>query len=181
MTFHPDRPSARTALVTGGSGFVGGPLIRRLIEMGWQVRAIGRSEASRDSLAALGADPHAADLSDTAALERAMIGVDTVFHVAAHFRFWGPRRSFQAVNVDGTRNAIAAAGRASCNPPCAPRTERSRPAALSMLTSFCTVGTGRPVSSANCADDTRARFRPSASTSDMDPQWRAAALIVTTA
>lgn len=112
MTFHPDRPSARTALVTGGSGFVGGPLIRRLIEKGWQVRAIGRSEASRDSLAALGADPRAADLSDTAALERAMIGVDTVFHVAAHFRFWGPRRSFQAVNVDGTRNAIAAAGRA---------------------------------------------------------------------
>jgi len=39
-----------------------------------------------------------------------------------------------------------------------------------MLTSFCTVGTGRRVSSASCAADTRA-----------PPQWRAAALIVTTA
>jgi hypothetical protein len=67
-------------------------------------------------------------------------------------------------------SVIAAAGRASLSPPPAPRTDRSRPARDSRLTSFCTVGTGSPVSSARSAAETRA-----------EPQWRAAAHIVTTA
>lgn len=99
----------RTALVTGGSGFVGGHLIPRLIEAGWQVRGIGRSRSSRAAVTALGAQACEADLSDPAALEQAMNGVDTVFHVAAHFRLWGPRRVFHAMNVEGTGNVVAAA------------------------------------------------------------------------
>jgi hypothetical protein len=85
--------------------------------------------------------------------------------------------STQGVSVIGPSTAsiisasvIAAAGRASLSPPPAPRTDRSNPAAVRRLTSFCTVGAGKPVSSASCAADTRA-----------EPQWRAAALIVTTA
>lgn len=112
MTSLPDTPTGRTALVTGGSGFVGGHLIPRLIESGWQVRGIGRSAASRAAVATLGAEPCAADLSDPVALERAMAGVDTVFHVAAHFKLWGPHRTFRAMNVDGTRNVVIAAERA---------------------------------------------------------------------
>lgn len=112
MSSLPDTPTRRTALVTGGSGFVGGHLIPRLTEEGWQVRGIGRSAASRSAVAALGAEPQDADLSDPAALECAMMGVDTVFHVAAHFRLWGPRRTFHAMNVEGTRNVVAAAERA---------------------------------------------------------------------
>lgn len=112
MTPLSDTPTGRTALVTGGSGFVGGHLIPRLIEAGWQVRGIGRSAPTRATVAALGAEPHEADLSDPAALERAMAGVDTVFHVAAHFRLWGPLRTFRAMNVDGTRNVVTAAERA---------------------------------------------------------------------
>ena len=68
------------------------------------------------------------------------------------------------------RGVIAAAGRASCNPPPAPRVERSSPAAESLLTSFCTVGTGNPVSAASSDALVLA-----------PPQWRAAALIVTMA
>ncbi len=112
MTSLSDVPADRTALVTGGSGFVGGHLIARLIEAGWQVRGIGRSAPSRAAVAALGAEPREADLTDLAALERAMVGVDTVFHVAAHFKLWGPRRRFNAMNVAGTRNVVAAAERA---------------------------------------------------------------------
>lgn len=107
-----DLPAGRTALVTGGSGFVGGHLIPRLIEAGWQVCGIGRSGQSRAAVAALGAEPREADLSDPAALERAMVGVDTVFHVAAHFKLWGPYRTFRTMNVDGTRNVVTAAERA---------------------------------------------------------------------
>jgi nucleoside-diphosphate-sugar epimerase len=40
------------------------------------------------------------------------MGVDTVFHVAAHFKLWGARRTFRAINVEGTRNVVAAAERA---------------------------------------------------------------------
>ena len=77
--------------------------------------------------------------------------------------------------VDGPQTGlsatvIAAAGRASCNPPPAPRLDRSNPAADSLLTSFCTVGTGRPVSAASSA---ALVFAP--------PQWRDAAHIATTA
>ena len=43
MTPISDTPTGRIALVTGGSGFVGGHLIARLLKSGWQVRAIGRS------------------------------------------------------------------------------------------------------------------------------------------
>jgi nucleoside-diphosphate-sugar epimerase len=112
MSSQSDHHAHRKALVTGGSGFVGGRLIPRLIEDGWQVRAIGRSRASRDAVAALGAEPCEADLADPDALERAMIGVDTVFHVAAHFKLWGPLRTFRMMNVDGTRNVVSAAERA---------------------------------------------------------------------
>ena len=112
MTSLPEASAGRTALVTGGSGFVGGHLIPRLISEGWQVRGIGRSAASRSAVAALGAEPHEADLSDPDALERAMTGVDTVFHVAAHFKLWGPRRTFRAMNVEGTRNVVVAAEQA---------------------------------------------------------------------
>jgi nucleoside-diphosphate-sugar epimerase len=112
MSSLPDTRTRRTALVTGGSGFVGGHLIPRLIQEGWQVCGIGRSAASRSAVAALGAEPREADLSDPVALERAMMGVDTVFHVAAHFKLWGPRRTFRAMNVEGTRNVVTAAERA---------------------------------------------------------------------
>lgn len=112
MTSISDSPIHRTALVTGGSGFVGGHLIARLLKTGWQVRGIGRSASSRAAVAALGAEPHHADLADADALERAMEGVDTVFHVAAHFKLWGPLRTFRAMNVDGTRNVVTAAERA---------------------------------------------------------------------
>ncbi|MBX3445342.1 MAG: NAD-dependent epimerase/dehydratase family protein [Parvibaculaceae bacterium] len=112
MTSLSTAPAGRTALVTGGSGFAGGHLITHLLEAGWQVRGIGRSAASRAAVAAKGAEPWDADLTDPAALERAMAGVDTVFHVAAHFKLWGPRRLFRAMNVAGTRNVVSAAERA---------------------------------------------------------------------
>lgn len=112
MTPHPEVPVGRIALVTGGSGFVGGHLIAQLIGAGWLVRGIGRSAPSRAAVAALGAEPCEADLADPAALERAMAGVDTVFHLAAHFRLWGPHRTFRAMNVEGTRNVVTAARRA---------------------------------------------------------------------
>lgn len=61
------------------------------------------------------------------------------------------------------------------------RDERSKPAAVSLLTSFWTVGTGSPVSSASFAAETLARCWPTCSISTQVPQCRAAADITTTA
>lgn len=102
----------RLAFVTGGSGFVGGHLVRRLLSDGWRVKALGRSAEARASLRALGAEPVAGDLSDRAALTRGMDGVEVVFHVAAHFDLWGPIALFRRINVEGTRNVVEAAERA---------------------------------------------------------------------
>ncbi len=102
----------RLALVTGGSGFVGGHLIRRLLSDGWRVRALGRSTEARARLRALGAEPVTGDLSDRAALAGAMDEVEVVFHVAAHFTFWGAMRLFRRINVEGTRTIVEAAERA---------------------------------------------------------------------
>lgn len=101
----------RLALVTGGSGFVGGHLIRRLLSDGWQVRALARSAEAQAKVRALGAEPVEGDLADRVALIHGMEGVDVVFHVAAHFEFWGPMTLFRRINVEGTRNVVEAAER----------------------------------------------------------------------
>lgn len=114
---HPlNSPSAppRLALVTGGSGFVGGRLIGQLLDHGWTVRALARSAPSEARVRALGAKPVKGDLNDEQALREAMAGCEVVFHVAAHFRLWGKKALFDRVNIDGTRNvANAAAATAS--------------------------------------------------------------------
>ena len=112
MSQFPSPHAPRLALVTGGSGFVGGHLIRRLLSDGWRVRAPGRSAEARAEVEALGAEPVEGDLLDCAALARATDGVEVVFHVAAHFKLWGPMSLFRRINVEGTRNVVEAAERA---------------------------------------------------------------------
>lgn len=111
LTIRPEWP--RTALVTGGSGFVGGRLIAHLLESGWHVRALARSAQSEGRVRALGATPVKGSLDEERALEEAMAGCDVVFHVAAHFKLWGTQALFDQVNIDGTRNVVNAAAAAA--------------------------------------------------------------------
>jgi nucleoside-diphosphate-sugar epimerase len=107
LTTPLERP--RIALVTGGSGFVGGRLIVQLLAHGWTVRGLARSADSEAKLRALGATPVNGSLNDKKALLEAMTGCEVVFHVAAHFKLWGKRALFDQVNVEGTRNIVNAA------------------------------------------------------------------------
>lgn len=97
------------AFVTGGSGFVGRNLIRHLVARGDEVRALVRSPGSARVVGGLGAAPAMGDLDDVAAMQRGMMGCDTVFHAAAEVSEWAPREQFHRVNVAGTANALAAA------------------------------------------------------------------------
>jgi nucleoside-diphosphate-sugar epimerase len=99
---------AAAAFVTGGSGFIGGRLVERLIGEGRPVRALARSEASAERVAALGAEPVRGDIGDRASLEAAASGAGVAFHLAAHLGEWGPWADFELGNVEGTRNVLAA-------------------------------------------------------------------------
>jgi nucleoside-diphosphate-sugar epimerase len=97
-----------SAFVTGGSGFIGGRLIERLVREGTSVRALARSEASAERVAKLGAEPVRGDLDDKASLAAGAAGTEVAFHLAAHLGEWGPWEEFERGNVGGTRNALAA-------------------------------------------------------------------------
>jgi nucleoside-diphosphate-sugar epimerase len=101
-----------TAFVTGGSGFIGGALVRRLVTEGWTVRALARSDGSADAVRQRGADPVRGDLDDVASMAAGAAGCEVAFHCAAHLGDWGTREEFERGNVQGTRHALVAARRA---------------------------------------------------------------------
>lgn len=101
-----------SAFVTGGSGFIGGRLIERLRREGLGVRALARSDASAATVEKLGAEPVRGDLDSLDALRSGAAGADYVFHAAAKLEDWGDPADFERVNVQGTRNALAAAAEA---------------------------------------------------------------------
>ena len=96
------------AFVTGGSGFVGAALIRRLAADGWTVRALARSPAAEAKVREAGAEAVRGDLGDAGALERGARGADVAFHSAARLGDFGPWDEFRRVNVDGTKAVIGA-------------------------------------------------------------------------
>ena len=100
------------AFVTGGSGFIGGALIRRLRAEGVDVRALARSEGSAAKVAGAGAEPARGDLDDVDAMAAGAEGCELAFHAAAALGEWGRREDFERGNVQGTRNALEAARRA---------------------------------------------------------------------
>jgi nucleoside-diphosphate-sugar epimerase len=98
-----------TAFVTGGSGFIGGRLIERLVRDGWMVRALARSDAAAARVRERGAEFVRGDLADKPALSRGMQGADVAFHAAAVVDDWGSWKDFRRINVDGTKMVLVAA------------------------------------------------------------------------
>jgi len=98
------------AFVTGGGGFIGGAVIRRLLAEGHEVRTLVRPGEATPLLEGLPVERVGGDLADPDALRRGCEGCDWVFHMAALYSFWGhPWDEFFATNVEGTRSALQAA------------------------------------------------------------------------
>lgn len=94
------------ALVTGGGGFLGKNLTKRLIERGDEVRIFARG--AYPEVEALGAESMQGDVTDRAAVDRAVAGVDVVFHTASRIGYWGPYSEYETINVGGTKNIVEA-------------------------------------------------------------------------
>jgi nucleoside-diphosphate-sugar epimerase len=97
------------AVVTGGSGFIGQVLIRRLLDEGHSVRVLVRSEASAAKVSVLGAEPVRGELTDPATWRNGVTGSDVVFHLAAETDITADRERHELVTVRGTRAAVDAA------------------------------------------------------------------------
>jgi dihydroflavonol-4-reductase len=94
------------AFVTGATGFLGGRLTEKLRARGDDVVALVRRDVDLDAELVRG------DVSDPAALVRALEGCDAVFHCAAVYKVGVPareRRAMWEVNVCGTEHVLDAA------------------------------------------------------------------------
>lgn len=99
--------------MTGATGVVGRPILRRLVERGRTVVALARSEASRRKLEDDGARPVLGELASERALARLMEGCDVVFHVAGlNAPCVLDRSRLYATNVSGSVAVVGAAARA---------------------------------------------------------------------
>jgi dihydroflavonol-4-reductase len=105
--------AAVETLVTGGTGYVGGVLVRQLCARGERVRVLLRPWSPRQALAGLQVEEYTGDLTDPGSLDQAMTGITRVYHLAASVRL-DPfdEAKLRAVNVAGTA-AVARAARAA--------------------------------------------------------------------
>ena len=103
-------PPPRSAFVTGGSGFIGGALIRRLVADGGTVAALAGAPPPPRPSGPAAPSRSRGDLDDVAALRGRDGGADVAFHAAAHLGDWGP------------------GGRSSASTSRAPATSSTRPA-----------------------------------------------------
>lgn len=100
------------ALVTGATGLVGSHIVERLLADGWTVRALARHRDAARLALPEGVEIAQGDVLDEASFIFAAAGAHTIFHAAANIIVSGGWESYRATNVDGARNAIAAAERA---------------------------------------------------------------------
>lgn len=98
--------------LTGGTGFLGGEVARRLRARGDTVRALVRDPGRAAALRAAGCDLVVGDLSDEGALTAACTGADAVIHSAALYEVGVPperRAALVDTNVGGTERVLGAA------------------------------------------------------------------------
>ena len=99
-------------LLTGATGFLGSPLLRRLVAGGAEVRALTRSPTKAAALAEQGVDSVVGDIDDPEALAAALDGIAVVYHLAGKLLEPDePDEVYRRTHVDGTRLLLEACRR----------------------------------------------------------------------
>jgi len=102
--------------LTGGSGFIGGNLVRELVALGHQVRVLVRRPSDVRGLAGVKCKLVEGDINEPETLRGAMRHCDWCFHAAASYHLWLPNyEPMYAANVEGTRHVLEAAVQAGCS------------------------------------------------------------------
>jgi dihydroflavonol-4-reductase len=100
------------ALVTGANGHIGNHVVRAALSAGHEPIAFVREGSDARALSGLAIERRTGDLLDAGSVERAMQGVELVFHVGAVHRNFDPDQSrIERPAIDGTRHVLEAARR----------------------------------------------------------------------
>jgi nucleoside-diphosphate-sugar epimerase len=95
--------------LTGGTGYIGRALARRLVEAGREVRALVRPTSDPEPLKRLGVATFPGDVADRASMREGMSGADWVIHAAADLDLTGPQERMRRANVQGSENVASLA------------------------------------------------------------------------
>jgi nucleoside-diphosphate-sugar epimerase len=96
------------AYVTGGTGYIGAQVIRKLLAKGYEVNALYRN--AKPPFEQKGLQWMPASLEEIGSLQESMRGCEEVYHLAALARLWHPEKNaFFTINVQGTENIMQAA------------------------------------------------------------------------
>ena len=103
----------KKVLITGATGFIGGNLLRGNLARGNSVRAmVLPGDPGTGELRELGVETVEGDVRDYSSVERAVRGMEIVFHCAAVVTDWAPKKLFREVTVGGAENMCRAASEA---------------------------------------------------------------------
>ena len=96
--------------ITGGTGYIGKQVARRVANAGGKVHLLVRKSGNLKGLSHPGIEIFFGDLRDDATIRKAMTGCQRVYHIGALVKRWHPDASeYDRVNIDGTRSVFQAA------------------------------------------------------------------------
>lgn len=98
-------------LVTGGTGVVGVSTVSALLRKGHQVRLLSRHAGDDSQQWPEGVEPWPGNVADAGSIEGSALGCDAILHLVAIVDESPPEATFESVNVQGTSNIVAEAGR----------------------------------------------------------------------
>ena len=97
-------------LITGSTGYIGSLLTVKLAEAGEEIRILVRKDPELPEFERSNVTAIRGDINDPDSVQKAMKGVDRVYHMAAYARLWAKDPdTFRRVNVEGTLNVLTAA------------------------------------------------------------------------